>query len=113
MPHIIIEYSEDLVPDSEIEILVDSLHQTAIDSGLFEAANVKTRAIPVKHYRIANGEGGFIHLQCRIHVGRNDEQKKSLSHSLLDVMKQRSLNVEIITVEVVDMDKGTYARHLA
>src|SRR5690606_8877144 len=53
MPHIIIEYSANLRDEIAIDTLVERLHRTAIDTGVFPIGGARTRAAERSHYRIA------------------------------------------------------------
>lgn len=112
MPHLIIEYSKESATDGQAAALVDAVHEAAMDSGLFESSHIKTRAIALAHYRSGTG-GPFIHAQLRIKPGRNEEQKKILSESVLAAIRSQELYSDVITVEVVEMDGYSYARHSA
>ena len=45
MPHCIIEYSHDVADQVAIDDLIGAVHQGAMDSELFEAYDIKTRAV--------------------------------------------------------------------
>ncbi|MBT8438211.1 MAG: 5-carboxymethyl-2-hydroxymuconate isomerase, partial [Gammaproteobacteria bacterium] len=75
MPHIILEYSREIIADDALPAILDRLEKSVADSGLFECANIKLRCIPVRYYRLGTGKNGFIHVQCRIHQGRSQEQR--------------------------------------
>lgn len=110
MPHVIIEFSKELASEQQLIKLLDTVHQTIISSNLFEPEKVKTRAIPVDYYRVGLNKGLFIHVQIRMHAGRNESQKKLLSKSVLEVVQAQDLAANAITVEIVDMDRNCYAR---
>lgn len=110
MPHLIIEYAEGLANAAEVEALLDALHATALDSGLFAESHIKVRAIPVHHYRTAGRREPFIHAQLRIHIGRSREQKQQLSGAVLATICGQPWARCLVNVEVVDMDKETYAK---
>lgn len=112
MPHVIIEYAKDLANDSQLEALLNVVHQAVSDSHLFEVDNIKTRMIPVTHYRVGRDAGKFIHVQLRIHQGRNENQKRTLTHAILKAIQTQKLTVTVVTVEVVDMDRVSYAKFL-
>ena len=67
MPHIIVEYSSNLENGVDVRRLIDGLHRTVVQSGLFEPAAVRTRAAPRSLYRIADGapENVFLHITGR------------------------------------------------
>jgi 5-carboxymethyl-2-hydroxymuconate isomerase len=112
MPHFVIEYSETTVAEIQVDTMMEAVYGAAVDSGLFEEANIKIRAIPLKHYRLGHESGGFIHAQCRIHEGRNAEQKRQLSEAILNALCEIPLSVRVTTVEVVEMDTASYSKRL-
>ena len=111
MPHIIIEFSDRLVKEAQIMAMIDAVHKAAQETGLFKEENIKTRAIPVKYYRVSDHGGGFIHVQLRIKKGRSVLEKKLLSGSVLHAVKDQGWLVHVITVEVIDMDPDSYAKY--
>lgn len=110
MPHLIIEYADDLASDADIPPLLDAVHAAAVSTGLFDESHIKTRAIAVSHYRTGTGHGPFIHAQLRIKAGRTGAQKRELSAAVLAAIRSRNLPAQVITIEVVDMDAATYAK---
>lgn len=79
MPHLNIEYSANLEQLLDIQTLVDRIHETALETGIFPLGGVRTRAEARKYYRIANGDprAGYIHLMVRIGSGRDLETRRS------------------------------------
>jgi 5-carboxymethyl-2-hydroxymuconate isomerase len=112
MPHLIIEYAETTVTDIQVESMMEAVLEAALSTDLFNEANIKTRAIPLRHYHLGKDSGGFIHVQCRIHTGRSDEQKRLLSESVSKALCELPLSVKVTTVEVVEMDSASYTKHV-
>jgi len=110
MPHIIIEYSAESHSKSFHETIMTSAFDTVVDSGLFDEANIKIRLIPIEHYLLAAGKRGFYHIQCRIHRGRTDKQKLNLSKAMVDSLSKLTSHVSVITCEMVEMDRSSYAK---
>jgi 5-carboxymethyl-2-hydroxymuconate isomerase len=79
MPHLNIEYSANLEEVLDIQALVDRIHETALETGIFPLGGVRTRAEARKFYRIANGDprAGYIHMIVRIGSGRDLETRRS------------------------------------
>jgi len=79
MPHLNIEYSANLDEVLDIQALVDRIHDTALDTGIFPLGGVRTRAEARTHYRIANGDphAGYIHMMVRIGSGRDVETRRA------------------------------------
>ena len=78
MPHLNIEYSANLEEALDMQALVDRIHETALETGIFPLGGVRTRAEPRKHYRIANGDprAGYIHMMVRIGSGRDADTRR-------------------------------------
>ena len=84
MPHLNIEYSANLQDSIDIQALVDRIHETALETGIFPLGGVRTRAEPRKHYKIANGNpnAGYIHLMVRIGAGRDLETRRAAGEKI-------------------------------
>lgn len=93
--------------------MLDALHQTLVASGLFEAGHIKLRAMPLTHYRLGGARQHFLHAQLRIHRGRSEEQKQKLSRRVLETLRGQQWPLQVITVEVVEMDRASYAKFSA
>ena len=111
MPHLIIEYSEQQAGPEQVEQMLDAVHRAANQTGLFEENHIRVRAVAYPHSLLGGTSGHFLHTQCRIHVGRSDEQKRDLSEVVLRALRGLGWAAQSITVEVVDMDRATYAKY--
>lgn len=110
MPHIIIEYTEGLATNRQIESMLDALHTSIATTQLFDATHIRIRAHHLLHHRCGGVKKHFIHAQLRIHAGRNSEQKRMLSSAVLATLREQQWPAEIITVEVVEMERECYAK---
>lgn len=113
MPHLIIHYAQDLARDEQVHQMLDSIHAAAFSTGLFDETHIRVRAFPVAFYRVGGGRGPFIHAQLRILPGRSEPQKETLSAAVLAAIRGEGWGAKVITVEVVDMDGNSYAKHTA
>ncbi len=113
MPHLIVEYSADCIDEHEAQAMADAVFRAALDSGLFEMANIKSRTIPITAYRTGVEGKGFVCVRCRIHAGRSGAQKKQLSEAVVAALRELELGVATITAEVIDMDRASYSRYYA
>lgn len=110
MPHLLIEYPQDRIDVEQLEALLDAVHAGAVATGLFDESHIRLRTIPFTHYRLAGKQQAFIHVQCRIHSGRSDEQKRQLSEAVLAAIRAQNLPLNSLTVEVVEMVRVSYAK---
>lgn len=112
MPHCIVEHSANLSSSELMPLVFEAVR----DSGLFEAdgSDIKVRAIPYQDYLVGTGGGtrtvDFIHIELKILSGRTPEQKQHLSRGVLEQIKTLALQPCSMTVEVVDMDRASYAK---
>jgi 5-carboxymethyl-2-hydroxymuconate isomerase len=118
MPHIIVEYSNNLEAKINVPKLIDAVHQTVLRSGLFEPTAVRTRAAPRALYRIADGapENVFLHIAARIRAGRTTAARKALGESLLRAARESlavlpAASPVAVTVEVHEIDPEMLFRH--
>ena len=90
MPHIIIEYSDNLEGPLPIQGMVDRVHQTALDHGLPALDALRTRAAGREHFRIADGDptNALIALTARIGPGRDSATKSSFLEALMAALEE-------------------------
>lgn len=112
MPHIIVEYSEKLLEDAEVQTMLQTIHRSIANSGLFKANQIKTRAYPFKEFTNAGESNPYIHIQARIKVGRDADNKKRLGDAILSGFKKLNIQASVITVEVIDMDRDSYGKYV-
>lgn len=112
MPHIIVEYAEQLFDDTEVRTMLEAVHCSIADSGLFKANQIKTRAYPFKNFTNAGEINPYIHIQARIKVGRDADNKKCLGEVILASFKTLNIPASVITVEIIDMDRGSYGKYV-
>ena len=80
MPHCIVEYTDNLAAEGDIQGLLRKLAARLCDSGgVFPPGGVRVRAIRLTEYVVADGreDDAFVNLTVRIGPGRPDDFKKS------------------------------------
>ena len=110
MPHIIIEHSHKVIPESQRSLFIDTVFQAVLDTKLFKSENLKVRLHPVDDFRLGLEDFEFVHVQCCIHAGRDDEQKKLLTEIILKALSHDISCPTVLTCEVVEMEKATYSK---
>ena len=111
MPHCIIEHSPNISPDG----LMHAVFNGALHSQLFlpDGADIKVRAIAYQNFKLGDGKASFVHVIVKILAGRSDEQKQRLSQEIIKKLSDLGHQDISITVEVVDMERQSYQKHLA
>ncbi len=96
MPHLVILYTPNIEPKSDLSALCRSLADTMLslrdeaDKPVFPIGGTRVMAYPAAHFAVADGKGdyGFMYLNVRMASGRSDAVKKEVGDSLLAVVKQ-------------------------
>jgi len=112
VPHIILEYAEQLADDAEVDAMLQAVHRSIADSGLFKENQIKTRAYPFRGFTNAGGSNPYIHIQARIKLGRDDDNKKRLGEAILAGLSTLNIPASVITVEIIDMDRDSYCKSI-
>ncbi len=88
MPHFIIEYSSNLDDEIKIQKLFSTLHDAALETGLFPLSSIIFRAVRCEKYLIADGdpENAFVHMTLRLRYGRDIETRKVVGELLFKAL---------------------------
>lgn len=113
MPHCIIEYSKNIEQQIEVSDLLEAAYQGALESELFNPADIKCRAIAYEHYTSGDDVSGFVHVTVKILEGRSQEQRNVLSSMIFQHVKKQGLAHTSLTVEIVDINAGSYMKALS
>jgi 5-carboxymethyl-2-hydroxymuconate isomerase len=115
MPHMILEYSANVVDEIDESAVARDLNRELVASGPFRLEDVKARVYRAERFAVAGGGEGlaFAHLTLRILEGRDAETRRAAGEHMLGVLKRtfaRSL-AEMdcqLTVEVCEMSPANY-----
>ena len=117
MPHLTLEYSNNLAEPLDHQVLFAELHAALERFELFQLAEIKSRAIAHEHYRIGNGapESVFVHLTVAVLSGREVALRQRLSTELLGVLRRAFARTWRerpcdMTVDVREMQRETYGK---
>lgn len=89
MPHFTLEYSANLEPDIDIDQLFEQVHDCLGSSGVFPLGGIRSRAIRMDKYRIADGKHdyAFAHMTLKVGSGRDLETRKRECDRLFGVIE--------------------------
>ncbi|MBV7485823.1 5-carboxymethyl-2-hydroxymuconate Delta-isomerase [Bordetella sp. BOR01] len=90
MPHIWIEYSNNLRPRLDVPQLMRTVQDSAIDDGsVFPLAGARTRAIAIEDYLIVDGhpDNTFIHVTIKIGHGRDAAEKQRAAERVFAALR--------------------------
>jgi 5-carboxymethyl-2-hydroxymuconate isomerase len=88
MPHLILEYSDNIEVD--VQPLLARLHEEVVATGAINLKGIKSRAIKHTQYRIADGDPdyAFVHVGLLIREGRPLEVQKDATQRVMNVLKE-------------------------
>jgi 5-carboxymethyl-2-hydroxymuconate isomerase len=112
MPHCIIDYSQDVTAQVDIDRLIEAVHLGAMDSGLFPEYDIKTRALAFTHHRTGQTRDSFVHVAVHLLDGRSDDEKIGLSEGILARIEPMLSDVVSVGVEICDMHRASYRKRV-
>jgi 5-carboxymethyl-2-hydroxymuconate isomerase len=88
MPHLTLEYTDNL--DFEIQPLLARLHAELVATGAVNLKGIKSRAVRLTDYRIADGDPAyaFVHVGLLIREGRPLEVQQEAARRVMNVLKE-------------------------
>ncbi|MDC0610091.1 5-carboxymethyl-2-hydroxymuconate Delta-isomerase [Vibrio sp.] len=106
MPNLIMEYTNSVDERSNVQLLLEELHQGMMDSELFEISSIKSRAIRLNQWLIGEHQDreDFIHVTVELLKGRTDEEKGRLAEKLIQILAKNAVHIESLTVNIRDME---------
>ena len=90
MPHLTIEYTSNIKAEARIPELLANANQILIaQNGLFPIGGIRSRAIELTDYCIADNQAdyAFVHCNLKIGAGRTDADKKRVCDHLFEALK--------------------------
>ncbi|AZU61580.1 5-carboxymethyl-2-hydroxymuconate Delta-isomerase [Neobacillus mesonae] len=117
MPHIIVEYTDNIKNKARIPELLEKINGVLISkSPLFPTGGIRSRAIELHDYRVADGkeDDAFVHITLKIGAGRSVEDKKAVCDALFEMTKDHfaelfSKRYLALSMELFEFNEaGTY-----
>jgi 5-carboxymethyl-2-hydroxymuconate isomerase len=96
MPHFIVEYTSNIKAEADIPNLLGKVNEILIaQGGVFPTGGIRSRAIELHDYCIADGKGdyAFVHCNLKIGAGRTDAQKKKVGDELFAAIQTHFANL--------------------
>ena len=116
MPPLTIEYTANLPHYPEAETLTALNAALCAHPEIQDEVDLKTRFIVADSFEMgtAPAQRAFVHAQLRLLAGRTPQAKKELSEAIAAVLRERTPRPQGVaihlSVEVVDMDRGSYVK---
>lgn len=121
MPHIIVEYSEN-IPAFDQQGLLQQINQGLIETGLVQSFDVKSRIQVNRDYLVGLGdaeiEQAYLHVQLKVLTGRSEQQKTLMQDQVLTALQQiqwrtqeaQQLLAIQLSAELIEMPKSLYRK---
>ncbi len=114
MPHISLEYSQNLEAAVDIKALCRALRDAAAGTGIFPPAGIRVRATACSHSVIADGDAGhgFIDITVRIGGGRDTAAKSAAADAIFAAAERftephMAKHPFMLSLELREMDAAT------
>ncbi|GIN94017.1 5-carboxymethyl-2-hydroxymuconate isomerase [Siminovitchia terrae] len=119
MPHVIVEYTDNIKEEAHIEALLKKINQSLIDSGgVFPIAGIRSRAIELKDYFVADGseDDAFVHVALKIGGGRSEQELTKACDKLFEMIKEHFADLFekrylALSMEVEEFSRPTYKQN--
>ncbi len=113
MPHLVLEYTENVASGFDPRALILKLSDDVLASGQFQKDDIKARAIQHDVYAAGlSSEQGFVHLKLSLLAGRAPEIRKALAQTLMTTLRHGIAPKQAIplSVEIAEMERETYLK---
>jgi 5-carboxymethyl-2-hydroxymuconate isomerase len=117
MPHCILEYSNNIVDQTNFQSLLLEVNKLLAGTGMFRLGDIKSRVTGHDLFVIGDGvlNRTFITINICILAGREDAVKAEISHSVLRLLARYFPKTVAepccsLTVRITDMDPESYGR---
>jgi 5-carboxymethyl-2-hydroxymuconate isomerase len=118
MPHLTVEHTANLGNAIRYTALFEALHQILVETAGVNLSNCKSRAVPLAHYHVGDGDPqhAFVHLEIRL-FDRPPAVKAELGERSLACLRRHlalptSQLKPQLTVEIVDMERTAYFKEI-
>lgn len=115
MPHLVLEYTANLLPDFEPAQALHRMNTVMLASGEFEPDHIKSRAVRLDDFLVGDAApGGFMHARLHLLAGRDASTKQDLTEGLVAALRSCVMSSPVhpvqITAEALDMDRNAYSK---
>ena len=112
MPHIKLEYTENVQWKNPIQDIFSKLQTVLIQHARVKPQNCKSRATELKVFFCTgkNHPGGFIHIEISLLSGRSETVKTKIGTECTQIICEflEDVTQAQVSVEIRDMDKNNY-----
>ncbi len=115
MPHLVLEYTANLLPEFEPSQALHRMNTVLLASGEFVPDHIKSRAVRLDDFLLGDdAPGGFLHARLHLLAGREPRIKNAITEGLVAALRSCIGNGPVlpvhITAEALDMDRSAYSK---
>ena len=118
MAHLIFEYTDNLADQGDIPGLLQKANQVLIESGMFPVGGIRSRAIRLTEYCIADGghDDAFVHLTVKAGAGRDPAEIAAVMDQVFEMMKAHFADIYekqylALSLELYEFNKFGTLKH--
>ncbi|WP_138417610.1 5-carboxymethyl-2-hydroxymuconate Delta-isomerase [Aquibacillus sediminis] len=119
MPHLVIEFTDNIKTESNIPELLKKVNQTLLThQDIIPIGGLRSRAIALQDYLVADGseDDAFVHVTLKLGKGRTEEQKKVVCEDLFAVIKDHFADLFekrylALSMELYEFTNPTYKQN--
>ncbi len=119
MAHLIFEYTDNLPRDAaDIPGLLRKANHVLLDQGLFPPGGIRSRAIRLEDYCVAEGDhdDAFVHATVKIGAGREPEAVRRTAETVFDMMKDHfqalfQSRTLALSLEIIEFSEAGTLKH--
>ncbi|GGJ73656.1 5-carboxymethyl-2-hydroxymuconate Delta-isomerase [Virgibacillus salexigens] len=119
MPHLIIEYTNNLKEEADIPKLLRTVNNTLLEhQDIIPIGGLRSRAIELSDYLVADGtkDDAFVHVTLKLGKGRSEEEKQDLCDNLFKAIEQHFSIIYqnrylALSMELYEFTSPTYKRN--
>ncbi|MCY1357996.1 5-carboxymethyl-2-hydroxymuconate Delta-isomerase [compost metagenome] len=88
MPHFIVEYTHNIEAEADLPGLFEKVHACLGESGVFPLGGIRSRAMRLDTWRMADGrhDYAFVHMSLKVGAGRDLETRRKVAEELFEVI---------------------------
>lgn len=115
MPHLVLEYTANLLPDFEPAQALHRMNTVLLASAEFVPDHIKSRAVRLDDFLVGDAApGSFLHARLHLLSGRDSATKMAITEGLVAALRSCVIGNSAvpvqITAEALDMDRASYAK---
>lgn len=88
MPHFIAEYTHNIEAEADLPGLFEKVHACLGASGVFPHGGIRSRAVRLDTWRMADGQHdyAFVHMTLKVGAGRDLATRRQVADALFEVI---------------------------